>query len=101
MGKISTSSIESKSNIFDLNGNPIERNVKFEKNFADIDLDQASTSFTVTLRKMTNCTDVGSETCVDKIKDKITSLLNLSSSDHNRVEVETVSDASSDGSGKT
>ena len=35
-----------------MNGNPIELNVKFEKVFADINLDQASTLFTVTLDNM-------------------------------------------------
>mmetsp|Transcript_1729 Transcript_1729/g.2071 ORF Transcript_1729/g.2071 Transcript_1729/m.2071 type:complete len:90 (+) Transcript_1729:45-314(+) len=33
MGKINTVGIESPSNVFDMNGNPIERNVKFEKTF--------------------------------------------------------------------
>ncbi len=41
--KISTANIESKSNIFDMNGNAIETNVKFEKTVADINLNQAST----------------------------------------------------------
>ena len=31
IGKISTSNVESLSNIFDLNGNPIENNVKFKE----------------------------------------------------------------------
>ena len=31
MGKINKANVESKSNVFDMNGNAIERNVKFEE----------------------------------------------------------------------
>ncbi len=91
IGKINTFSIESLSNIFDLNGNAIEGNVIFEKTFANIDLDEASISFTVTLNDMEHCSDVDSQLCAGEIKDKIASLLSLSSSDEDRIEVETVS----------
>jgi len=101
MGKINTAGIESPSNVFDMNGNPIARNVKFEKTVGNIDLDQASTSFTVTLKQMSNCADVSSEVCLGEIKDKIQSLLKLSNNDYNRIEVETVSDASTNGSGES
>merc|ERR1712038_1044227 len=94
MGKINTATIESKSNVFDLNGNAMERNVKFQKKFANIDLDQASTSFTVTLNNMNHCSNVGSQMCSDEIKDKITTLLILTPNDSNRIEVESVSQAS-------
>ncbi len=91
IGKINTPSVESPSNIFDLNGNAIEGNVIFKKTFADIDLDQASTSFTVTLSDMEHCSDVDSQLCAGEIKDKIASLMSLSSSDRDRIEVENVS----------
>jgi len=92
MGKIKSANAESKSNVFDMNGNTIEGNVKFEKTFADIDLNQASTLFTVTLNNMNNCSNVSTTMCSDEIKDKITVLLSLSSSDQNRIEVESVSE---------
>jgi len=84
---------DSKSNVFDLNGNAIEKNVKFEKTFANIDLNQASTSFTVTLNNINNCSNVTSQICSDEIKDKIKSDLGLNSNDSVRVEVESVSQA--------
>ena len=93
MGKISTSYVESSSNLFDLNGNAIEGNVKFEKTVANIDLNQALTSFTVTLNNnMNHCSNVKDPMCSDEIKEKITTLLGLNSSDQSRiVEVESVS----------
>mmetsp|Transcript_21609 Transcript_21609/g.27877 ORF Transcript_21609/g.27877 Transcript_21609/m.27877 type:complete len:1916 (+) Transcript_21609:457-6204(+) len=94
VGKINTANIESKSNVFDLNGNAVERNVKFQKKFANIDLDQALTSFTVTLNNMNHCSNVDSQMCSDEIKDKITTLLILTPNDSNRIEVESVSQAS-------
>merc|ERR1712165_333039 len=94
MGKINTSNTESKSNIFDLNGNAIEKNVKFEKVFANIDIEQASTLFTVTFDNMNNCSNVDSKTCSDEIKETIITLLNLNENDSNRIEVESVSQAS-------
>jgi len=75
MGQINKSNVKSKSNMFDMNGNPIERNVKFEKTFADIDLEQASTLFTVTLNNMCHCSNVRNQMCLDEIKEKITTLL--------------------------
>lgn len=94
IGKINTGNIESKSNVFDLNGNGIERNVKFEKTFTSIDLNQASTSFTVILNNMTHCSNLGSQMCSDDVKNKITTLLMLNTSDQNRIEVESVSQES-------
>jgi len=84
----------SKSNVFDLNGNAVKSNVKFQKKFANIDLDEALTSFTVTLNNMNHCSNVESQMCSDEIKDKITTLLTLTPNDSNRIEVESVSQAS-------
>merc|ERR1712038_1638944 len=97
MGKISTGNVESKSNIFDFNGNAIKQNVKFEKTFADIDLDKASVSFTVTLNEMNQCDDVSSQICADEVKEKIVSLLILNSGDGKRIEVESVSKLQEEG----
>jgi len=93
IGKIDTPDGQSKSNVFDLNGNAIERNIEFEKTFASIDLNQASTSFEVTLIDMDHCSNVTSEICSDEVKDKIKSNLGLTSNDSVRVEVESVSQA--------
>ncbi len=95
IGQVNTENIESKSNIFDLNGNAIENNVKFEKTFADIDLDQASTSFTVALDGVDNCSDdTTSVGCTNGIRNKIAALLKMSSNDYDRIEVDSVSAAS-------
>merc|ERR1712038_49626 len=88
MGQMSTAS---KSNILDMNGNQIGRNVKFTKTFGNIDLSRATTSFTVTLSDIGNCSDVTSEACTNEVKNKIASLLVLSSDDQSRIEVESVS----------
>ena len=79
-----------------MNGNAIERNVKFEKTFADIDLNQASTSFTVTLNEVNNCSDDISEACSNEIRNKIALLLVLSPGDSNRIQVLSV-DITSEG----
>eukprot|EP00559_Dactyliosolen_fragilissimus_P002088 CAMPEP_0184871508 /NCGR_PEP_ID=MMETSP0580-20130426/40756_1 /TAXON_ID=1118495 /ORGANISM="Dactyliosolen fragilissimus" /LENGTH=2372 /DNA_ID=CAMNT_0027374173 /DNA_START=995 /DNA_END=8116 /DNA_ORIENTATION=+ len=99
MGKINTATTESLSNLFDLNGNAIKMNVEFEKIFANINLDQASTSFTVTLNNMNHCSNVENPMCSDEIKEKITTLLDLNSSDQSRIEVESVSAALSNAGG--
>jgi len=89
MGKLHA---ESKSNVFDLNGNAIENIVSFEKTFADIDLDQTSTSFKAELAQVQLCSnDTSSAVCIGEIKDKIASLLLLNSSDRDRIKVENVS----------
>ena len=84
MGKIGANSL---SNMFDMNGNPVARNVKFEKKLAGIDLHQASTEFTVTLSNVEYCSDLTSTACINEVKNKIASLLVLSSSDQSRVQV--------------
>merc|ERR1712038_288258 len=91
MGQMSTAS---KSNIFDMNGNQIGRNVKFTKTVGNIDLNRATTSFTVTLSDIGNCSDVTSEACINEVKNKIASLLVLSSNDQSRIEVERVTSTS-------
>ncbi len=93
MGKVNTANVESKSNIFDMNGNAIESNVIFEKTFADFDLDKASTSFNVSLNNTIYCSDVESHLCEGEIKDTIASLLGMSLSDSDRIVVESVSSA--------
>lgn len=88
MGKVNP---ESKSNVFDLNGNGIENNVHFEKTFADIDMDQTSTSFKAELAQVRFCSvDTSSAVCIGEIKDKIASLLLLSNNDRDRIKVEDV-----------
>merc|ERR1712038_2157468 len=84
MGKIGVNSL---SNIFDVNGNPVARNVKFEKKLAGIDLHQASTEFTVTLNEVEYCSEVTNEACINEVKNKIASLLVLNSSDQSRIQV--------------
>merc|ERR1712038_1529380 len=59
-----------------------------------IDLNTASTSFTATLNDMNHCSNEASQMCVDEIKDKITTLLILDTNDSNRIEVQSVSQAS-------
>jgi len=94
IGKVDTSNTISFSNVLDLNGNAIETNVMFEKRFADIDLDQASTSFDVTLNSMNICPD-GTD-CASIVKDEISLLLGLTDNDSDRIEVESVTKLDSD-----
>merc|ERR1712165_397360 len=97
MGQVNRNNLVSMSNIFDLNGNPIEWNVEFQKTFAQINLDQASTSFTVTLANLTLCSDMGSAVCAGEIKDSISSLIGMSADDRDRIDVSNVTSLSSGG----
>jgi len=81
MGKIGA---DSKSNIFDVNGNAMEDNIKLNKAFAGINLDEASSSFTFTLENVV-CSVDGVGTFTDEIKSKIMLLLGLETSDTNRI----------------
>ena len=76
----------SESHVFDSNGNSMESNIVFEKKFADINLDEAATSFTFTLHNI-RCSQetLGSE--ITEIKSEIVSLLGLEESDRDRIEL--------------
>ena len=64
-------------NVFDVNGNsldPLRGNIKFEKTLANLNLDEASTSFTVTLGNV-NCTEVSGQILTNELKEKIAVIL--------------------------
>eukprot|EP00594_Rhizosolenia_setigera_P006684 CAMPEP_0178953090 /NCGR_PEP_ID=MMETSP0789-20121207/8220_1 /TAXON_ID=3005 /ORGANISM="Rhizosolenia setigera, Strain CCMP 1694" /LENGTH=524 /DNA_ID=CAMNT_0020634299 /DNA_START=3551 /DNA_END=5126 /DNA_ORIENTATION=- len=79
IGKVGADSL---SNIFDINGNPIDDNIRVEKSFADIDLNQASTYFTFTKSEVecSNFTD-------SAMKTEVMNLLALDASDEERIQV--------------
>jgi len=76
--------VDSLSNIFDANGNAIENNVKFSKTLANINLDEALSSFTFTLEDI-DCSDDIIGALADEVKEKIMLLLELDASDNNRI----------------
>ena len=82
IGKIPTST---NGNVYDVNGNSLKSNVKIEKTLANLNLDKASASFTVTLNNI-NCVDANISHSED-VKSKIASVLE---SDISRVEIGSV-----------
>lgn len=70
---------EGDLNIDDVNGNtinPLVRKIKFEKTLADLNLNEATTSFHISMED-TACSDINSGSYTEEIKSKIASSMIL------------------------
>jgi len=85
--------VESVSNVFDINGNsldPLKGNIFFEKTLADLNLDEASTTFTFTLEDL-DCSEESADALTMEVKERIVDILGLPTSDIERVDIKDVS----------
>lgn len=97
MGKVfsvelGTIGVESVSNVYDVNGNsldPLKGNIFFKKTLANMNLEEASTTFTFTLDELA-CAEESGGALTMEIKERIVELLGLPMSDTDRVEIQHV-----------
>lgn len=91
IGKIDTDPLaRSVSHVYDKNGNAMENNVIVEKVFANVQLDEAAASFTLTLNDHTACENRTLSTGLSEtaIMDEILGALSLSSTfDRDRIQL--------------
>ena len=88
LGQIGTS----VSNVFDSNGNGRNLrsgNIKFEKTLANLNLDEASSSFQFTLHNLT-CAGETVESLTVEVEEKILDLLGLPSIESDRIKIEEI-----------